>query len=681
MAGDWEATVRELAACAGIELRYKDALGHAAETPLESVAAVLSALGLPVGSEAEASRTLAETLGSEVRLAPPIVVAAEGDSPVIPLHDAAGADVTWSVSEELGDTVEGHTQIGRDDMLRLPPFPPGYHGVSLKTGGRVAETTVIVAPTRCWRPAEDLPRWGLSGPVYGLRSEQSKGIGDFSDVAAIAEESGRRGASFFGLSPIHSLFAADRTAFSPYSPSTRLFIDPIYIDPHRIDGDGADIDAADGAELVDYAKVWAAKRPVLGSLWSDFKKGDGSTAFEAFRRERGAALERHAIFEAFAEAEVRAGRIPYRDVPPVDSDAIATFAANNADAIGFHCWLQWHADLQLAAADAAARSSGMDIGLLADLAVGASPDGSDIWAAPDRFLTSLSIGAPPDALAPQGQNWSLRALSPLAMERNALAGFRELVRSNMRHCGGIRVDHAFQLRRLFLIPDGRGAEDGAYLQYPMEAMLAVLRLESHRAKCMVIGEDLGTKPPNFTETLRLSGILSYRVLYFERSGDDDFLPPARYAEDAMAVINTHDLATLEGWWRGRDIADRLRYGITSTEEAEAAYRNREVDRHRLMARLRAEGLSAERGLPDQAPVDAVFRLLARCRSTLVGVQLDDLVGETVQQNVPGVIKDAPNWRRRLPMTIAELSAPGGPLDRFAQAMAAEGRRRPSNQSN
>jgi (1->4)-alpha-D-glucan 1-alpha-D-glucosylmutase len=243
----------------------------------------------------------------------------------------------------------------------------------------------------------------------------------------------------------------------------------------------------------------------------------------------------------------------------------------------------------------------------------------------------------------------------------------------MRHCGGVRIDHVFQLRRLFLVPVGSPPSDGAYLRYPTEAMLAVLRVESHRAKCMVIGEDLGTKPPEFPETLHSSGILGYRVIYFERDQRDDFLPPQSYDPETLAVINTHDLATFVGWWRGHDIDERLKYAVVDGDRAENARLDRHRDRIRLTALLRREGLVDGDDVPDEAPVEAVVRLLARCRSRLVGLSLDDITGEAEQQNVPGVSDGPPNWRRRLRQTAAELGAAGGTLDRFARAMAAEGR--------
>ncbi len=688
MAG-WDNTIRAIAELAGIRLAYRDGLGRDVETPIEAVRELLAAIRLPAGNEAMALDSLAYLEARRDRLAPQWVVANAGEAPFIPLNDPRAGEMEWRAIDESGAAIEGKSEVISEggEAIRLPPLAAGYHQVTIAGGGRSADLTVIAAPRECWRPDDGERHWGVYGPVYGLTSGSDLGIGDFGDVAAMAKAAALRGASFLGLSPLHALFSAERGRISPYSPSSRLFRDPIYVDPRKISGFGdraktllteAEEDGrlgrARGGDLVDYAAVWAVKAPMFKTLWEDFRGRGGSLIFDAFRASSGEALHRHAMFEAFAAAAREAGEAhPYRRLPAPASQALGDFAAANADAVAFHAWLQWLADDQFAAAGNAARSAGMEIGLLADLAVGVDPEGSEAWAAPESYLASLSVGAPPDELAPHGQNWGLRALDPFALEGNAMAAFRALISANMRHCGALRIDHAFQLRRLYLVPDGMNSGDGAYLRYPTDAMLAVLRIESQRARCLVIGEDLGTRPPGFSENMRGSGILGYRVLYFEREDSGAFRRPADYDDGAMAVIDTHDLATMEGWWRGQDIEDRRKFGIMDTSGLEQARRDRETDRHRLMDLLRAEGLADDDGLPATAPTEAVARLLARCRSELVGLELDDLAGAVDPQNIPGVVDDAPNWRRRLPMTVAQLAAEGGPLDRFARAMAAEGR--------
>ena len=682
---NWDDTVRAVARLAGIELSYRNALGRTVETPIGSIRAVLSAMSIDTDSEWSASDSHLTLQRREQGLASRIVVAAPGKPPRIALHERHSGEVIWRLEGEDGRTSEGRANLSGNEIT-LPTLPAGYHNAFIRLGSETASVTIMVAPQLCWRPPPGPKRWGLSGALYGLASANDTGIGDFTDLSAIAAMAGERGASFFGVNPLHALFSADRSRISPYSPSSRLFLDPVYIDPRLVHGYDRSTDdrtavhseaerrPGPGEELVDYDRVWSEVRPILHALWVGFRRAGGSDAFDRFTAERGVALAQHAAFEAYADIAHGSGKEPYRDLPTADSAEMVVFNAEHGGTIEFHAWVQWLADGQLGAAAANARKGGMDIGLLTDLAVGADPQGSEVWATPERYLTGLTIGAPPDELAPYGQNWALRALDPLEMQRNQLAGFRELVSANMRHAGGIRIDHAFQFRRLFLIPNGATASDGAYVTYPTEAILAALRIESHRAQCMVIGEDLGTSPPNFSETLSSSGILGYRVLYFERMPNGDFQPPHSYDREAMAVINTHDLASLNGWWAGRDIEERLQFGVVDRAGAEIARQERDVDRHRLMRLLRSQGLTAQSDLPTEVPILAVARLLARCSSELVGLQLDDVIGSATQQNIPGVTEGAPNWRNRLPATIKDLASAGGPLDRFGRAMAAEGRR-------
>jgi len=676
---DRDDMAREMAELAGIRLGYRDAFGRTVETPIESVRRLLAAIGFPSESDSETEDSIARLRAWRDRPVPHVVVVESSKASEFPSHSP---DAGWAVEQEDGETVEG--RAGQDGRIAFPPLAAGYHRLTLRDAAGEWDATVIAAPPRCWKPAGRKQRWGLSGAVYGLRAEADFGIGDFGGVGAIAEAAAARGASFIGLSPLHALFPIDRGRISPYSPSSRLFVDPIYIDPTQVPGFGPslvdlrplDIDAGqDAHRFVNYTAAWAAKRPIFESIWRNFAESGDAAAFAAFRSERGEALELHALFDALTEIDP-IGR-PGGGVPcPSDAGERRRLLAAHGERVSFYAWLQWIADRQLDRAASRARAAGMEIGLLADLAVGASPDGSELWSGADRFLSALSIGAPPDLLAPQGQQWGLRTFSPFDLERTGMKAFRDLAAATMRHCGAVRIDHVFQLRRLFLVPEGLAASEGAYLRYPTEAMLAVLRVESHRAGCMVVGEDLGTKPPDFPETLHSSGVLGYRVIYFERNADNDFLAPDAYDPETMAVINTHDLATFGGWWRGQDIADRLKYGVVDPDRAEIAVAERELDRERLVALLAREGLIAPGEIPAAAPTEAVVRLLARCRSELVGLSLDDVAGEMDQQNVPGVTDGPPNWRRRLPQTVAELAQAGGPLDRFARAMAAEGRGTP-----
>ncbi|KFG69011.1 malto-oligosyltrehalose synthase [Microvirga sp. BSC39] len=682
-----DALLERMAALVGISSDYSDAFGKRVETSSHTRKALLTALGLDVSSDKGAQESLKRM--EQLKAGPvPAVITVEAGAPAkIKLRAGAGASA-WTLTEEGGATHEGRlTKASR--TLDLPPLPMGYH--QLQLGDR--EATIIAAPEWCWAPEAlkgDARLWGLTAQVYSLRSQRDLGIGDYSDVALTAEGVGRCGGAFLGLSPVHALFAADRSKISPYSPSSRLFLESLYIDPTVVEGfaeSGAQqlLEASDvqrrlaklqGASLIDYAEVWAIKRPILDALWSWFQASGDKAAFETFRLEGGEALEAHATFEALSEHFRAQGRFWTGEWPEafrsVRSDEVRQFRSQEAERVAFHAWLQWLADRQLGQAAERARAAGLPIGLYRDLAVGSDGGGSEIWSTPERYAPGLSIGAPPDPLGPQGQDWGLPPFNPLTLEEQGLAAFRDLVSANMRHAGAIRIDHAFQLQRLFLIPSGAPASQGAYVDYPFEAMLAVLRIESHRARCLVIAEDLGTAPEGFSDAIMASGVLSYRVLPFERE-EAAFKKPEQYPRSALAVITTHDLPTFTGWWRGLDIDLRQTLGIFDPKTSNRERAARKADRSHFAQALAAEGLLPSAQVPEEPPLEATIRYLARTSSVLTAVQIEDASGELNQPNMPGMDVGHPNWRRRLSNTVEDIASPGSLLAKLAVALTEEGR--------
>jgi (1->4)-alpha-D-glucan 1-alpha-D-glucosylmutase len=616
---------------------------------------------------------------------------------MVPLRGVTGGSVIWRIQEEGGTAREGRSAItsgASGASVELPALPAGYHHLRVEAEGRSGQATIIAAPSRCWEPPimrEGSRLWGTTTQVYSLRSSRNLGIGDYTDVADLATGTAELGASFLGLSPVHALFSADRNKISPYSPSSRLFLETIFIDPTAVPGfnEGSAAPLLDDpsvteqlvalrdAPLLDHAAVWALKRPLLEALWRDFQNGDGHREFEAFRRAGGEGLRAHATFEALSEHFRHDGRWWLGDWPEpfrnLHSSEVRAFERDHVERVAFHSWLQWLADRQLGEAAERARSGGMSIGLYRDLAVGADAGGSEIWSNPERFAPGLSVGSPPDPFGPTGQKWGLPPFNPLTLEEQGLAAFRALVASNMRHAGAIRIDHAFQLQRLFLIPSALPASEGAYVEYPFEAMLAVLRLESTRARSLVIAEDLGTAPEGFSDAIMASGILSYRVLWFEREGDGAFKRPESYPRSALAVFTTHDLPTFRGWWRGLDTDLRQTLGVYDNETAERERASRVDDLRRFNEALIAEGILQEPAGSDEPPLEAMMRYLARTPSALVGLQIEDAAGELNQANLPGQDQSHPNWKRRLGSDLATIVAPGGELARLAAALAAEGR--------
>ncbi len=688
--------LRHIADLVGIATRHVDALGVIHEPDEETLSRLIAAFGLPVDPK-EAEDALAdEGRAAPFGLAPVHIVAQEAPAQALRLRlPSETGSVEWHCRFEDGKECAGKSEGAE---LFLPAqLPLGYHRLAISGagagGGATAEIGLVVAPDSCHLPDALQPgarSWGLTAQLYGLRSARDWGIGDFSDLATLCREAGKLGAAAIGINPLHALFAAEPRHFSPYSPSSRAWLDYLYIDVTQIPGFAEDpvaqslmpaaaVLAARGAELVDYAAVAALKRPVLEALYQRFRareRGRGSAlgaAFRAFRREGGEALAAFATFEALHEHFTGAGGpFSWHAWPAALRDphsaAVAKFARAHAERVEFFQFLQWQADQQLGAAAATGRASGLGIGLYRDLAVGVNPNGAEAWADRELVVPGAAIGAPPDVLSRAGQNWGLAPINPLALRRRGFAPVIAALRANMRHAGILRVDHVMSLQRLYWVPSGAPATRGAYVNYPFRDLLRLVALESRRQRCAVIGEDLGTVPEGFRETMQQASVLSYRVFVFERRGDGSFIPPGDYPPLAAASAATHDLATLKGFWLGRDIAWRHRLGLYPDMAAEAGEaEDRRRDRHLLLEALGREGLLAPERFGaflsgDGEPAyteelgEAILAYLARARSRLTLVQIEDVAGEGEQANLPGTTEAHPNWRRRLSLRLEDLFA-------------------------
>jgi (1->4)-alpha-D-glucan 1-alpha-D-glucosylmutase len=533
---------------------------------------------------------------------------------------------------------------------------------------------------RAWRPAaleHDGRRWGLSVQLYALRTARTWGIGDFSALAELMRGAAALGACAVGVNPIHALFPTRPSHASPYSPSSRRFLNTLYIDVEAVEEFATCKAARSMVEApefqarlrevregsrVQYRVVADLKYQVLARLYDDFRKQclnaddhPRARAFGEFRRGEGPALRQFATFHALAETmpefDWHEWRPGYGDP---DSDAVAAFAASHAEAIEFHEYLQWLASQQLDLVNRAARDCGMSIGLYADLAVGADPTGAECWSGQAFLARGATIGAPPDPLNLLGQNWGLPPLDPFALSDAAYTPLTDLWHSNMRG-GALRIDHILGLVRLFWIPAGAPAAEGAYVRYPWRELLGLLAARSQRCRCMVIGEDLGTVPEGLREAMRDTGLLSYRLLYFEQH-DGRFRAPGEYSADALVAAGTHDLPSLAMWWSGEDIDLRERLGLWPNDAMRVAeLEQRQHARAALTAALRQEGLH-DGEVPGEVPVEAIHAFLARTPCKLLMVQLEDVLGLAMQVNLPGTVEEHPNWRQRLPCTIADALA-------------------------
>jgi 4-alpha-glucanotransferase len=605
-----------------------------------------------------------------------IIALRQGGAPfdiALPPEDFAEFD--WELSDERGCVAFGH---GRDAKMRIPDenLAIGSYTLSLSTRSGVQRSLpVLVAPPVAYQPtfaSRDGRAWLLAVQLYAIRSDHNWGHGDFTDLKFLIDIAAKVGAAGVGLNPLHALPAGQA---SPYSPSSRLFLNPLYIDVDAVPefsglkacGLLDEVAALRRAALIDYDKITAVKSKALVSAYRVFRRGSESRRradFEAFRAERGLMLTRFAAFEVLKQ---RFGGV-WREWPLIwrqPSDAALSELRQTADdEMTYQEYIQWLADRQLSACQTAARDLNSPIGLYLDLAVGVEAGGADTWSAQADLTRGLSIGAPPDAFNPRGQNWGLVSFHPQALVDSNFLSFRQTLAATMRHAGAVRIDHALGLNRLYLIPNGQDADRGAYVRFPFEAMLAVVSQESVRSRCLVIGEDLGTVPPGVSETLQTWGVWSYLVAMFERGADGGFREPKGYAENGIVTFGTHDLPTLAGWIKGHDLTLRNTIGLAAGENArdrEAAYQN-------LLSALDRHGIHAG----GDGPFIAVMRYLARSRSQLMSVALEDVIGLEDQTNVPGTVAENPNWRRRLPIDLKEFCALGG-FEPIASAMAKEGR--------
>ncbi len=521
--------------------------------------------------------------------------------------------------------------------------------------------------------------WGVAVQLYAIRSRRNWGMGDFTDLAEIVRWTSRLGGAYVAVNPLHALFAALPSRPSPYYPSSRLWLNPLYIDPEAVAvGDEAVtlrtpeaerlIEAARGGERISYAAVAAAKRPAFEALWSAFKAHANAarrTQFEQFREEGGQSLHRHALFEAIHEHLCEEGEVggflawpeAYRDP---EGEAVRDFAEANDDRVAFHAYLQWVARLQLEAAANVGVSGDYPTTLYLDLAVGAAPDGSEVWSGGEAYVPGVRLGAPPDPMAMSGQDWGLTPLHPARLASTGYAAWRAVLKASMRYAGALRIDHVLGYDRQFWIPDGVTAAEGGYVAFPRSDLIAVTAEESEAASCLVIGEDLGTVPEGLTEALHEAGILSYEVARWAQD-EDGFYTADRYPRDCLAVATTHDVAPIAGWLAGTDI--EAREAIDGARDDDARW-NRGEERANL---LRLWGVAKDAS--PREVIGAAHEFLGRTSAAVVMVALEDLLLQETQVNMPGTTDEHPNWRVRTARDLEDWTS-----DEDVRALAEAARR-------
>lgn len=644
-------TLHALAEAAGLAVRWKDVHGQWHDVSDGTLRLVLDRLGLPAVTDAQIAGSLHAV--QQPGQLPPLVTGDAGGVMHLPIPPGP---YRWTL--ESGGTQDGASwDAGGRAGISLPD-EPGYHTLALGD----ATVTVAVAPAQCWTVADagrERP-WGVAAQLYSLRRAGDGGLGDFAGLAAFVRNAARHGADAVAISPVHAQFSATPDRFSPYSPSSRTLLNILHAGLELTGDEAARLEAA---PLVDWPAATSLRMAALnrefcaaeqgGALWEEFTR---------FRAAEGATLEGHARFEALHAAMLAAGQSwHWRNWPgglaDAASPAVDAFARDNAREVTRHAFYQFLADRSLAQAQRTAVDAGMAFGLISDLAVGVDSGGSQCWARPDQTLLGLSVGAPPDLLNTRGQSWGLAAFSPRGLQLHGYGAFIAMLRAAMRHAGGVRIDHAMGLARLWVLPDGASAAEGAYLHFPVDDLLRLIRLESRRNQAIVLGEDLGTLPEGFQGRISSAGMLGMRVLWFERAQDLGFTAPTHWDHGAVSMTSTHDLATVAGWWTGRDTEWRRATGQIDDDGVAREQGERVRDRGLLWSAMTASGAASgpAPASTDPAPaVDAAVRHVGLAACSMAIVPLEDALGLVEQPNLPGTLDEHPNWRRRLPGDAATL---------------------------
>jgi 4-alpha-glucanotransferase len=667
----------ELARAYGVATEFWDWQGRHVGVPEATVVAVLRALDVDAGDPGAALRE--HRLARWRRMLPQVLVTREGWQPTVDVHVPHGWPVDIWVELERGgwrglhqeenwtppQDVDGG-EVG-EATFRLPgDLPLGYHAVHARSGDRSASMPLVVTPHALRLPEAMTGRrgWGFATQLYSVRSAQSWGVGDLTDLTDLAVWSAaQHGADFVLVNPLHAVAPTSPMEPSPYLPTTRRFANPMYLRPERVP-EYADLDpsarsAADtvraelseslaGTDTVDRDRSWAAKRRVLELLHSVQRTAGREQAYAAYRARQGAGLDAYATWCAIAEEHGPQWRSWPEELREPGSPAVAAYAEENAELVDLHRWLQWLLDEQLSAGQTAARQAGMAVGVMHDLAVGVDVEGAEAWALQDVFASGFTVGAPPDAYTQAGQDWNQPPWRPDRLAELAFAPFRDVVGTVLRNAGGLRVDHVIGLFRLWWVPEGGSPREGTYVGYDHEGMVGVLALEAHRAGAVVVGEDVGTVEPWVRDYLADRGVLGTSILWFERDyhGHGGPLEPERWRELCLASVTTHDLPPTTGYLAADHVRLRDRLGLLERPLADELAAD-EADRAAYLDALRRLGLLAP-GADVEETVLALHEYLLRTPSRLLCAALVDAVGDRRTQNQPGTVDDYPNWR--VPLT-------------------------------
>nr|MDT0250519.1 4-alpha-glucanotransferase [Endozoicomonas sp.] len=710
--------INALAELCGIPAHYIDAAGNPVTIETEYKISALKAMGIAASNALEIQASIDTILRKQWSpLIPVVHVVHYGQPFTLPIQidekyrkDSIKGEIHLEDSRSIPLKIDlanlsevDRLSVDKQERIRLlftlpDDLPTGYHQLTLTQGSHQEQCRLIVAPQTCYEPdilSDEQPGptekiWGVSVQLYTLRSENNWGMGDFGDLKQLVTELAQQGADIVGLNPIHSLYPANPLHCSPYSPSSRNFINPLYIDITALEEyrESADIQQRVGSDdfqrqlqearnstHVEYDQVAALKFAILAMAFVHFEKhskahqSSRSTEFGHYCEQKGDDLKLQATYETLFE-NFRASDINSwgwncwpADYQNPDSPSVRGFIAQSKERIRFYMYLQWLAEQQLADAQQAARAAGMGVGIYRDLAVGVDRGGADIWAHRDSYVLDASVGAPPDSAAPQGQNWGLPPFSPARLQQQAYDPFIAMVQANMRHCAALRIDHVMAIFRLWWCPPDKTADYGVYVTYPLHDLLGIIKLESARHHCLIFGEDLGTVPPEIEAALPPARCYSNEVVLFSRS-KDQFLAPEKYKLRAMTCISNHDIPTLRAWWNCNDLDLRQRLGFYDAAKTQQEKTARHEDKLALLKTLQQIGETPYGVNPSDMKslgysrdlMEKIHYYLGKTASKIVVLQLEDVLELDTPVNVPGTSSEYRNWSRKLTRSISEIFA-------------------------
>jgi len=699
--------IEQLAELVGFHKSYTDCFGDQVSPKDEALHSLLNAMGYDLTCDAALADQIKVLQEKEWRNILPEAHIAKSEEQthemIISLQNGLSDTFSWSITTESGEvqtqeitlsTLPITAQLTIDNegftkyQLALPHLAEGYHEISITYGEIKSACHLIFAPKTCYSPEESFDKkvWGFAAQLYSLRSENNWGLGDFGDLNNLVEQAAKNGASAIGLNPLHPLYQNNPSHRSPYSPTSRCFLNTMYIDVTSVPNFNscesaqirfnseefqAKLKFAKNVELIDYSAVADIKFDILEILYKDFITNNATTLqaikseFLAFIEDQGEDLLKlttfDALYEHFRKLDENAygwTAWPEAYQTPETKEVIA-FQESHQERIQYFAFLQWLAHRQLTETANTARENGMPVGLYLDLAVGCDGSGVDVWSDKEVYVSGAAVGASPDAMNTLGQDWGLTPINPVALQKQGYLPLVKALRSNMQYAGALRIDHILGLMRQYWVAPGMAADEGVYITFPLAEILRIIALESRREHCIVIGEDLGTVPEGFGEIMEAAGLLSYKVLFFERWDSGLFKRPETYPAQSMVTVSTHDLPTLAGWWTGRDLEWRKELNLYPSEEFGQKERDdRIIDRDFLIAAMTDSDLMTEETAPKKSPAImntplsvAVQEYMAQAPSSIQLIPLEDALELKEQVNIPGTIDQHPNWKQKLPVSM------------------------------